>query len=167
MSTTYPEGLAWQRADINFAFALVSLSRYPLSNITRPSQSQAASRVAMVFLFLKLPAELRNQVYEYAAEIATNKPVHITHVGGTDGNYAALTRVNRQTRKEYLPIYQRVVRAARESTLSLDISDLALWSDTFIKTGNRIPSTCDLQAADNWQAFVSVYDGASEDISDA
>ncbi|KAF1973390.1 hypothetical protein BU23DRAFT_568397 [Bimuria novae-zelandiae CBS 107.79] len=90
-----------------------------------------------MFPFLKLPAELRNRVYNFVATPATD-PIHISHpkndVHKIDsqkekarsmGTYAALTRVCSQIRKEYLPLHQEQAR------VSLDYDDLDDYMRTF------------------------------------
>ncbi|KAL1610715.1 hypothetical protein SLS60_002385 [Paraconiothyrium brasiliense] len=53
------------------------------------------------FLFLKLPAEIRNQIYELAASSEQPTSIHKKPMR-TDGDYIGLARVCRQIRKEFL-----------------------------------------------------------------
>ncbi|KAL5371479.1 hypothetical protein DPSP01_014245 [Paraphaeosphaeria sporulosa] len=80
---------------------------------------------------LTSPAELRNKVYDL---VATAPVASINHrTGRTDGSYAALTRVCRQIRCEFLPIQRR------EAKVCLPLEQLGEWIRTATSHPDKAP----------------------------
>ncbi|KAI4926189.1 hypothetical protein J4E85_006481 [Alternaria conjuncta] len=105
----------------------------------------------MAFRFLDLSSELRNMVYHFASINDAHVPIR-RDASLQSGNYAALTRVCVQIRREYRPVQRHMAE------VQLDLANVGHYAQAFMTTAEdsmSLPHTIHVEA---WVAISSRSD---------